>query len=810
MTTHLDYQLLLTLGKGFLLCAGLFALAACALRGRSAQTASLFWRGGMVALLALPIISFSFPWLPLIERVEGATKDAPVVEPSVTETGEGSSVSDPLALVEPAELPDALSPKEEVIEAAAPVPSNEELSEKEAPAPSVAGSEEDAAALPFSGIILGIWGTGLLGVFLGWVRSSGRLRRVSRRAAFYRDWNQDISRVSPKNIRVLLSEEVRTPLVWGILRPTILLPAEASEWSREQRQQVLAHELCHLRRRDPLFLLIARAALAIHWVNPLAWLVTRRLRLADERTADDAVLQSGSEPASYASLLASFARRSLIPAHAAAPSMASGSTVGVRVERILDGQQRRGAPRRWVRMLVWMLMITAVVLVGGLTTTVQAQEAPPASEPTKNEPSDKEATKTEEDANPLDEPADPGDEGTSALEPKESPALTMMNHKLKEITIPILDFDDTTLSESVDFIRMRARELDTFELHPDRAGINFVIIGDIGAKRLQNLKLRNIPLRRVLDFMGEQTGTSYEVGEFAVTFRAKGEAAPRKGAGEVAPATELLTKTYRVPPTFMAELNAEDDPFADTPPLVGLLKAAGIELDEGGAAKYIPATSKLIVVASPAQLELVDKLVESMTKGLPNVLKVRFELYEMDKVHALSVSKKDETQNHGAAAYKEVQALQKQGLAKLLMTPSIMTRPGHNAMAQSGSELIFIKDYQEKEGKDVPVKETVLVGSRILVEPNIGGDDATIDVRYSIYLSTGEPKRTTRRIKAPVSGDEVEVETVLLESLTLNPGGISTLTGQTQMLGTMRSSHPLKSSKEVVVFLTAHITKVAP
>lgn len=822
MNTHLDIQLLMTLGKGLLLCAGLFALAAIALRGRSAQTTSLYWRGGVVALLVLPVISFSFPWLPVIaqEKETASARQSEVSEPISTELESVMSTESLLSgevnegRVVPLGEADPFSSTVIPSDGEAPVALGATgVLEQEA---TVALSESgDEVAATRSLVVLSIWGLGALFVLLGWARSSGRLRRLARNATRFDDWSAQVANHTKQKTRVLLSSEVSTPLVWGILRPSVLLPKEAKGWSAEQREQVLAHELCHLRRRDPLFLLLARLALALHWPNPIAWLVTRRLRLADERTADDAVLQAGSEPGSYASLLASFARRALAPAQAAAPSMASGSTVGVRVERILDGAQRRGAPRRRARMLLWGVLASVVALVGGVTTsTVQAQEAPP----NENVPPKEEDPFASDTPKKPAKPAKVADEGTPAAEPEpaaepakpaESPALEIINYKIKNIIIPVVDFDDTTLSEGVDFMRLRARELDTIELDPDRKGINFVIIGDAGDKRVRNLKLRNIPLKSVLDFLAEQTGTSYEVGEHAVTFRAKGKAVVPPGGGADEPG-DLLTKAYRVPPTFLDDLDSNGDPFGERAPLIGLLKQAGIEFGKGASVQYNPSTSKLIVRARIAQLDLVDSLVDEMTNQSPKVLKVRFELYELDKVHALSIAKTDQNQNHGAAAYQAVQALQQQKLAKLLMSPSVMTRPGQNATAQAGTELTYIKDYAEKDGKDVPVNESLLAGSRIMVEPNIGADNTTIDVRYSIYLSTGEPKRTTRRIKAPVSGDEVEVESVLLESLTLNPGGITTLTGQTQLLGTMRSSHPLKSTKEVVVFLTAHVTKVAP
>jgi beta-lactamase regulating signal transducer with metallopeptidase domain len=109
-------------------------------------------------------------------------------------------------------------------------------------------------------------------------------------------------------VRLTLAEGLGIPVVIGLLRPTLVLPAEAASWPEERLQAVLVHELAHVRRGDAASLLIARLTTATLWFHPFAWTLARQMRRECERACDDVVLASGFRASYYADHLLSIAR----------------------------------------------------------------------------------------------------------------------------------------------------------------------------------------------------------------------------------------------------------------------------------------------------------------------------------------------------------------------------------------------------------------------------------------------------------------------------------------------------------------------
>lgn len=101
-----------------------------------------------------------------------------------------------------------------------------------------------------------VWLAGIAVLFIHTVVSVRRIKKNVATAVLLRD-------------NIFQSGNVRSPFVFGIIRPRIYLPLNMSEYDISN---VIAHEQAHIRRRDYILKPLGYLLLIIHWFNPLMWL----------------------------------------------------------------------------------------------------------------------------------------------------------------------------------------------------------------------------------------------------------------------------------------------------------------------------------------------------------------------------------------------------------------------------------------------------------------------------------------------------------------------------------------------------------
>src|SRR5262249_53598467 len=139
--------------------------------------------------------------------------------------------------------------------------------------------------------LLSIWIAGFVASIAWWSIRWIHIRRAMRLAT-------PLPLVMP--IKVMSGPQRLEPGVFGIFKPVLLLPDGIAErLSRAHMESVIAHELCHVRRRDNLAAAIHMFVESLFWFHPLVWFIKARLMDEQERACDEDVLRNGGDPHIY-------------------------------------------------------------------------------------------------------------------------------------------------------------------------------------------------------------------------------------------------------------------------------------------------------------------------------------------------------------------------------------------------------------------------------------------------------------------------------------------------------------------------------
>jgi beta-lactamase regulating signal transducer with metallopeptidase domain len=328
----MSYEFLIEMAWKSALIAGAALALAALLRSRSAADRGAVLKIAVALLLALPLIASLGPAF----EIEKAARAAPAPA---------------LALAQVAGIPGASLPE------AAAVP---------------ASSWDDPSLLfilLYAGGAAMVAGRLLAGLMTlrRWTRSAGEVDSPAWREALARSGGEALG------IRLMVSDDARSPLSWGLRRPVILLDRDTLR-APEQAEAILAHEVAHVARRDWPSLILSRTAVALFWFNPLVWRLDREVAQQAEEAADSEAAAK-VEPARYAQTLLDWARLgegATLPANA----IAGERGLSRRVKAILDGRGARPSGSAWaVAAAVGCVAIAAPVAA---IEFVEAKEAPAA------------------------------------------------------------------------------------------------------------------------------------------------------------------------------------------------------------------------------------------------------------------------------------------------------------------------------------------------------------------------------------------------------------------------------------------------
>jgi bla regulator protein blaR1 len=223
-------------------------------------------------------------------------------------------------------------------------------------------------------VLLAIWACGALLVAARLARGWW-IAMTSKRAATPLQLAADIP--------VLCTPAPIEPGILGIFRPVLLLPKGIEQrLTKEQFAAIVAHEMCHVRRRDNLTYAIHMIVEALFWFHPLAWWIGARLIDERERACDEIVVQAGGKAEAYAEGILSVCKF-YVESPLACVSGVTGADLKKRVVRIMTEQigRKLTLSRKVLLAALGSMAMATPVVIGLVHARPGRAQSPAATSP---------------------------------------------------------------------------------------------------------------------------------------------------------------------------------------------------------------------------------------------------------------------------------------------------------------------------------------------------------------------------------------------------------------------------------------------
>ena len=288
MTALLELTLPMALVIAVLLAAG-------PLLGRRFTAKWRYWAWLLIAVrLLLPIgITLPQPVVTLPQPQGEFTYPVSREEPAPTEP---APVGDPIQVVPGAAENDPY----QQIETGMTAPTGPSAETPKPAEPAITPTPAGTRSIPVMEAVGWCWAAGTalfllwqLGSYLALRAKLSRSRRPLTDEAILAVLEKESAAAGRQKPLPVYTAAVGSPMIVGAIKPTLLLPE--LELSTEQLSLVFRHELIHYRRRDIWYKLLLMLANAIHWFNPMVWLMVYAADRDLELSCDEAVVAGRDE-----------------------------------------------------------------------------------------------------------------------------------------------------------------------------------------------------------------------------------------------------------------------------------------------------------------------------------------------------------------------------------------------------------------------------------------------------------------------------------------------------------------------------------
>ena len=166
--------------------------------------------------------------------------------------------------------------------------------------PIKASSEKSTADITMLDIVTLVWIIGsLIFIFVHLISYSHYKRQVVKKGRIIKETRilSQIFRLKrelhiSRTVCVMEYDEAESPMIIGFIKPVLVLPKE--QYNSEDLFFILKHELVHFKRGDVYLKLLFVTANAVHWFNPIIWIMQKEAVIDMELSCDERVTQGTS------------------------------------------------------------------------------------------------------------------------------------------------------------------------------------------------------------------------------------------------------------------------------------------------------------------------------------------------------------------------------------------------------------------------------------------------------------------------------------------------------------------------------------
>lgn len=174
-------------------------------------------------------------------------------------------------------------------------------------------------------------------------------------------------------IQVRISPAAPTPFVMGLFRPVIVLPDQP--FSYQELRYILLHELTHLKRGDLWIRWASMLAAAVHWWNPVVYLLDRKVIELSEESCDERIVVrlSHQERCRYGQVLLKVICSTAMPEDLTAP-LSTAKLIQRRLSKMLRVKSQSRKQKIFSLCMVLVLLVCGTVTALAARSPITVQE----------------------------------------------------------------------------------------------------------------------------------------------------------------------------------------------------------------------------------------------------------------------------------------------------------------------------------------------------------------------------------------------------------------------------------------------------